>query len=91
MYRLFFSFSFFSNTFYICKKVLCETGYHIFAISFSFCYLHASIRNSFLGCHSRYEQAEFIDREMEQMTEQIKSIIEMLNANQVRILSSMIH
>ncbi|RVW15184.1 Nuclear pore complex protein NUP62 [Vitis vinifera] len=30
----------------------------------------------------RYEQAEFIEREMEQMTEQIKSIIQTLNTNQ---------
>lgn len=29
-----------------------------------------------------YEQAEFIEREMEQMTEQIKSVIQTLNANQ---------
>lgn len=29
-----------------------------------------------------YDQAEFIEREMEQMTEQIKSIIQTLNANQ---------
>lgn len=29
-----------------------------------------------------YEQAEFIEREMEQMTEQIKSIIQTLNTNQ---------
>ncbi|KAF5811835.1 putative nucleoporin, NSP1-like, nucleoporin NSP1/NUP62 [Helianthus annuus] len=29
-----------------------------------------------------YEQAEFIEREMEQMTEQIKSVIQKLNANQ---------
>lgn len=29
-----------------------------------------------------YEQAEFIERELEQMTEQIKSIIQTLNANQ---------
>lgn len=31
----------------------------------------------------RYEQAEFIERELEQMTEQIKSIIQNLNSNQV--------
>jgi hypothetical protein len=31
----------------------------------------------------RYEQAEFIEREMEQMTEQIKSVIQTVNANQV--------
>ncbi|KAJ0582459.1 putative nucleoporin, NSP1-like, nucleoporin NSP1/NUP62 [Helianthus annuus] len=30
-----------------------------------------------------YEQADFIEREMEQMTEQIKSVIQKLNANQV--------
>ena len=30
-----------------------------------------------------YEQAEFIEREMEQMTEQIKSVIQTVNANQV--------
>lgn len=29
-----------------------------------------------------YEQAEFVEREIEQMTEQIKSIIQTLNANQ---------
>ncbi|KAJ0590706.1 putative nucleoporin, NSP1-like, nucleoporin NSP1/NUP62 [Helianthus annuus] len=29
-----------------------------------------------------YEQADFIEREMEQMTEQIKSVIQKLNANQ---------
>lgn len=29
-----------------------------------------------------YEQSEFIERELEQMTEQIKSIIQALNANQ---------
>jgi hypothetical protein len=36
----------------------------------------------------RYEQSEFIERELEQMTEQIKSIIQTLNANQVSTLSS---
>ncbi|KAL4563534.1 hypothetical protein LXL04_027577 [Taraxacum kok-saghyz] len=30
-----------------------------------------------------YEQAEFVEREMEQMTEQIKSVIQTLNSNQV--------
>ena len=43
----------------------------------------------FLGVEYRYEQSEFIERELEQMTEQIKSIIEALNANQVNTLSSM--
>ena len=37
----------------------------------------------------RYEQSEFIEGELEQMTEQIKSIIETLNANQVNTLCSM--
>lgn len=37
----------------------------------------------FLGVNFRYEQAEFIERELEQVTEQIKSIIQTLNANQV--------
>ncbi|XP_021903289.1 nuclear pore complex protein NUP62 [Carica papaya] len=32
--------------------------------------------------YTRYEQAEFVEREIEQMTEQIKSIIQTLNANQ---------
>lgn len=31
----------------------------------------------------RYEQAEYIEQEMEKMVEQIKSIIQTLNANQV--------
>ena len=42
-----------------------------------------------LGVEYRYEQSEFIERELEQMTEQIKSIIQTLNANQVSTLSSM--
>lgn len=33
----------------------------------------------------RYEQAEFIERELEQMTEQIKTIIQTLNSNQVML------
>ena len=33
--------------------------------------------------------SEFIERELEQMTEQIKSLIQTLNANQVNTLSSM--
>lgn len=37
----------------------------------------------FFFLNFRYEQAEFIEREMEQMTEQIKSVIQTLNANQV--------
>jgi hypothetical protein len=32
----------------------------------------------------RYEQSELIERELEQMTEQIKSIIHSLNSNQVK-------
>lgn len=35
----------------------------------------------------RYEQAEFIERELEQMQEQIKSIVQTLNANQVNPFS----
>ena len=42
-----------------------------------------------LGVEYRYEQSEFIERELEHMTEQIKSIIQTLNANQVSTLSSM--
>ena len=45
----------------------------------------------FLGVEYRYEQSEFIERELEQMTEQIKSIIQTLNANQVNTLSSSFH
>ena len=37
----------------------------------------------FLGVEYRYEQSEFIEKELEQMTEQIKSIIQTPNANQV--------
>ena len=33
--------------------------------------------------------SDFIERELEQMTEQIKSLIQTLNANQVNTLSSM--
>ena len=33
--------------------------------------------------------SEFIERELEQMTEQIKSLIQTLNANRVNTLSSM--
>ncbi|XP_030965683.1 nuclear pore complex protein NUP62-like isoform X2 [Quercus lobata] len=36
----------------------------------------------FLGVEYRYEQSEFIEKELEQMTEQIKSIIQTPNANQ---------
>ncbi|KAA0047772.1 nuclear pore complex protein NUP62 [Cucumis melo var. makuwa] len=35
-----------------------------------------------MGNSIKYEQAEYIERELEQMTEQIKSIIQTLNANQ---------
>ena len=34
-------------------------------------------------------KSEFIERELEQMTEQIKSLIQTLNANWVKTLSSM--
>ena len=34
-------------------------------------------------------KSEFIERELEQMTEQIKSLIQTLNANWVNTLSSM--
>lgn len=34
----------------------------------------------------RYEQAEFVEREMEHMTEQIKTIIDALNTSQVSVL-----
>lgn len=77
--------------FFLCKKILHETGYHILPYHFFSMFMHLLECFSFLGCHSRYEQAEFIEREMEQMTEQIKSIIQTLNTNQVRIFSSMIH
>lgn len=40
----------------------------------------------FWGAGYRYEQSEFIERELEQMTEQIKSIIQTLNSNQVNTL-----
>lgn len=43
----------------------------------------------FGSCY-RYEQAEFVEREMEHMTEQIKSIIQTLNASQVMVQHSMI-
>lgn len=35
----------------------------------------------------RYEQSELIERELEQMTEQIKSVIQSLNSNQVLVVS----
>ena len=41
-------------------------------------------------CGFRYEQAEVIERELEQMAEQIKTIIETLNANQVMAFRYMI-
>lgn len=37
----------------------------------------------FLGFDCRYEQSEFIERELEQMTEQIKLVIQTLNSSQV--------
>jgi hypothetical protein len=45
----------------------------------------------FPGAGYRYEQSEFIERELEQMTEQIKSIIQTLNANQVNALIQCFH
>lgn len=33
--------------------------------------------------HFRYEQAEFVESELQHMTEQVKSIIQSLNASQV--------
>ena len=59
-----------------------------------YCYLsvrpHSNISKSlyvFLGVEYMYEQSEFVEKELEQMTEQIKSIIQTLNANQVNTLS----
>lgn len=37
-----------------------------------------------IGFSFRYEQSETIERELEHMTEQIKSIIQTVNANQVK-------
>lgn len=55
---------------------------------YSLAYLSFLIVGFPFGC--RYEQAEFIEREMEQMTEQIKSIIQTLNASQVMLFSQKI-
>jgi hypothetical protein len=43
------------------------------------------------GAGYRYEQSELIERELEQMTEQIKSIIQTVNANQVNALIQCFH
>ena len=73
------------------KKFLDSGCVHI-AISLSVPILiYQCIVYIFLGVEYRYEQSEFIERELEQMTEQIKSIIQTLNANQVNTLSSSFH
>lgn len=50
--------------------------------------VHPSLISCFIihihGFHFRYEQSELVERELEHMTEQIRSIIQSVNANQVR-------
>lgn len=52
----------------------------------SYSYLPEYAFDSFGDLICRYEQAEFIERELEHMTEQIKSVIQAVNANQVGAL-----
>lgn len=53
-----------------------------------FLLLHSFLMHSFIYVFFfRYEQSELIERELEQMTEQIKSIIHSLNSNQVKVVS----
>lgn len=51
----------------------------------------AKCRSLFFHFLSRYEQAENVERELEHMTEQIKSIIETVNSSQVIVLGLMIN
>lgn len=60
-----------------------DTGPEFFIF---FLYAHIRVLSYYCyGFNRRYEQAEFVERELEQVTEQIKSIIQTLNANQVTI------
>lgn len=48
-------------------------------------FLRVGYDDYFSWCGFRYEQAEIVERELEQMAEQIKTIIQTLNANQVMV------
>ena len=74
---------------YFPSKKFLDSGCVYIAISLSVPILIYQCHCIFFGVWNSSMNSEFIERELEQMTEQIKSFIQTLNANQVNTLSSM--